>query len=101
MERNLKQACERGDAQAAKAALLEWGKFQWPDNTPKTIGDIGARSSEPFREELHRLNQALYSHSPDVWKGEVLWSVFKQLTAQEDTRKSAPTDKGLEPLWAT
>ncbi len=101
VERNLKKACERGDAQAAKAALLEWGKFQWPDNTPKTIGDIGARSSEPFREELHRLNQALYSHSPDVWKGEVLWSVFKQLTAQEDTRKSAPTDKGLEPLWAT
>ena len=101
VERNLKQACERGDAHAAKAALLEWGKLQWPDNPPKTIGDIGARSSEPFREEIRRLNQALYGSESVAWKGEALWSAFEQSTAQEDTRKIAPTDKDLEPLWAT
>ena len=101
MERTLEQACERGDAQAVKAALLEWGKLQWPDSMPKTIGDIGARSSEPFREELCRLNHALYGYESVVWKGEALWSAFEQSMAREDTRTSAPTDKDLEPLWAT
>ena len=100
VERNLKQACERGDAQAAKAALLEWGNLQWPDSMPKTIGDIEARSSEPFREELCRLNHALYGYEAIVWKGEALWHVFEQSAAQE-TKTLKPTDDGLEPLWAT
>lgn len=100
VERDLKQACERGDAQAAKAALLEWGKLQWPNSMPKTIGDIGERSSEPFREEIRRLNHALYSYESVVWEGEALWSVFEQSAAQETTTLK-PTDDGLEPLWAT
>lgn len=100
VERNLKQACEGGDAQAAKAALLEWGKLQWPGNTPKTIGDIGERSSEPFCDELTRLNQALYSYESVMWKGEALWSALEQSIAQE-TKTRKPTDDGLDPLWAT
>ena len=100
VERSLKQACERSDAQAAKAGLLAWGKLQWPNDTPKTIGEIGERSSEPFCEELARLNQALYSQSSEQWNGEALWSAFGHSTAR-GTAASKAIDDGLEPLWAT
>jgi len=100
VERNLKQACERGDAQAAKAALLEWGNLQWPGDAPKTIGQIGERSVELFREEVFKLNHILYGYESAVWNGETLWSAFERSTAQE-TKPSKATDDGLEPLWAT
>ncbi len=99
-ERNLKQACERNDGQAARVALLEWGKLQWPNSTPKTIGNIGERSSELFREELFKLNHILYGHEPVVWKGEALWKAFEQSATQE-TKTPTPIKDGLEPLWVT
>ncbi len=100
VERTLKSACERGDVHAAKVALLEWSKFQWPDNTPKAIGAISERASEPFCGEICRLNRALYGHESAVWKGESLWLSLKQ-SMEEDTTTSKDTPNNLEPLWLT
>lgn len=52
-----------GEAQALKAALLDWGRQRWPQDPPRNLADIGARCGEPVRSETERLNRTLYGRS--------------------------------------
>ena len=99
VEHDLKKACERDDVNEAKTALLAWGKLQWPDDVPTTIGDIGERSSHAFQKEVRTLNRALYGYEPEKWKGASLSRAFQQFKAQQQEKLHQPANEGLEPLW--
>lgn len=67
-----RRAAERGDAAAARAAVLEWGRGQWRDEPPRSIGDVAGRVSEPLATELANLNRVSYGPGLVSWDGRAL-----------------------------
>jgi hypothetical protein len=55
--RNLAAA---GDGGGVRSALLEWGRLQWPDNAPRSIGEFANRVEPPLSDELRKLSSASY-----------------------------------------
>ena len=60
------------DEATVKAALLSWGRLQWPNNWPRSIGDLAARVSDPLATELNTLCSSSYSPNGDSWSGKEL-----------------------------
>lgn len=96
--RELKQACLSNDPAGTKEKLLLWGRMQWPDRPPASIGDIAGRCPESLAVEIQALNNALYSRTVNDWQGRELWQAFEQ---ENKRMKDRPVrDKGkLEPLF--
>ena len=92
--KKLKLACTEDDAQAAKNALLEWGKQKFnADN----LGAIAACCDARLRDEILYLNQALYGKNNSYWLGKKLLQAFTEHKARD--KKENNNDKSvLEPL---
>jgi hypothetical protein len=71
----LKQACRNNDKLAAQAALIEWGKIQWPQAKILNLNEVGKKVSEAgFKKEIAKLSEAIYSPAKsNPWQGEQLW----------------------------
>jgi hypothetical protein len=67
-----RKAALAGDAAAVRDALLAWGRLQWPENPPRSIGRLAEGVSDPLRTELQALNSASYSQSDAHWDGDSL-----------------------------
>ncbi len=93
----LKKACEANDPQAAAKALLEWAADEWPQQPPRNLGVLAQRL-ESGREDVRRLDQALYSGAAGKWRGEALWKALKTgLTSGQGRNSKKP--EGLAPLY--
>ncbi len=92
--KQLKKACMNDDAQAAKIALLEWGKLQFNEIS---LGAIAPHCDARLRDEILQLNATLYAKEPQVWKGRELFKTFSENNAREKLAKSK-TD-ALKPLY--
>lgn len=64
-----RQAAESGDARTLKSALLHWARLQWPENAPRSIGEIAARVPEPLSTELDTLSRNSYGPHGESWNG--------------------------------
>lgn len=93
-EKTLKRACWENNPQAAKQALLQWGKTEFATGS---LGSLAARCPTALGEEILALNRLLYSGKHQDWQGQYLWQAFsaKPVPVSGD-RKS---DDGLEPLF--
>lgn len=93
-KKTLKRACGEHNPQAAKQALLCWGREQFgADN----LGAIAAVSKPQLGDEITRLNRYLYANSSQDWNGEALWNAFAKQDEVSKTQEVA--DDGLEPLY--
>ncbi|MEQ1740118.1 MAG: BatD family protein [Methyloglobulus sp.] len=91
--KKLKEACVSNDAQAAKKALLEWGKQKFDVSN---LGSIADYCDARLRDEILYLNNALYSKDNNEWTGKKLMQAFTENKARE---KVASNDEAvLEPL---
>ena len=91
-----KAALDRDD-KGVKSNLLEWSKLQWPDNPPRSVGELSARVSLPFSTQLQALCSASYGPNDLPWSGEELaksMRSFSVLSEEVDDRPVA----GLPPL---
>ncbi|MCQ8115948.1 BatD family protein [Methylomonas rosea] len=94
MEKTLKRACWENKPQAAKQALLQWGKAEFG---AESLGAIAAHCAEALREEILALNRLLYSGRNQDWQGQALWQAFSaKPTAVSSDGKNGD---GLEPLF--
>ncbi|OAI02891.1 hypothetical protein A1332_03065 [Methylomonas methanica] len=94
MEKTLKRACWENNPQAAKQALLQWGKAEFG---AESLGAIAAYCAEALREEILALNRLLYSGQNRDWQGQNLWQAFSaKPTAVSSDGKNGD---GLEPLF--
>ena len=98
-----RRAALSGDAAIVKSALLSWGRLQWPNDWPRSIGDFASRVSDPLAGELEVLCSASYGpggDSPsgvDSWNGENLAKALRSFSVKSnDTKDAAPDD--LPPL---
>ena len=91
---DLKKACQKNDAVAAKDALIRWGQQQY---AVSSLGKIAQFSTADLKQEILDLNQQLYSKQNSGWKGKELWQSFSTHVSNAKTEKSA--DDKLEPLY--
>lgn len=91
----LKSACQQNQAQAAKQALLHWGRQQFAADS---LTAIAHQCPEHLRTEILLLNQALYSAALPDWNGNALWEAFKQFKPGKKMAADAAEDV-LEPLY--
>jgi hypothetical protein len=98
--RYLKQARKAalaGDAAGVKAAMLEWGRLQWPAAAPRSIGEIARRVSIPLATELETLCSATYGPAEQDWNGEVLAKSLRSFSVLSEDQDERPSDV-LPPL---
>lgn len=92
------KAASAGDRAAVRAALLDWGRLQWPDDAPRSVGEVAARVAAPLSDELAALSASSYSDSADIeWDGSALATALRSIHAlTDDTAETI--DAGLPPL---
>ena len=67
-----RKAALAGDDHGVRSAMLEWGRLQWPDNAPRSIGVLSERVSSTLADELRKLSGASYGPGGRAWDGEAL-----------------------------
>ena len=92
-----RKAALAGDAQAVRQAMLEWGRLQWPDHPPRSIGRLAEGVSEPLNRELRQLSGVSYGPNGEGWNGESLAKALRSF-AVVDERAVAKASDLLPPL---
>ena len=95
----LKTACDQHNAQAAKSALLHWGKSMWPERSPGNLNELGRVTGGALGEQLLALNKNLYSNNKTSWDGATLWMAFSRFEKPADSPKASAD--ALLPLYKT
>jgi len=96
--KHVKNACDNKDPQQVKIALLDWGKQQWPQHPPTSVGHIAQRVNGAFAAELHQLNDLLYKPGGAPWNSNGLWQSLNQYI-DKNTKKTNKTKSPLQPLY--
>lgn len=79
-----RKAALAGDAQQVRQALLEWGRLQWPDRPPRSIGQLADGVSEPLNSELRQLSGSSYGPNGGGWNGEQLAKALRSFAVVDD-----------------
>ncbi len=92
-----RKAASASDKAGVRAAVIEWGRLQWPDDAPRSIGDLAMRVASPLSDELHALSASSYSSGADDWDGASLAKALRSISVlAEDSEVS--TESPLPPL---
>jgi hypothetical protein len=91
-----RKAALAGDDHGVRSAMLEWGRLQWPDNAPRSIGVLSERVSSPLADELRKLSGASYGPGSRAWDGEALAKSLRSFAVVSDavpdaTKNPLPT----------
>jgi hypothetical protein len=92
-----RQAATAGDKAGVRAAIIEWGRLQWPDDAPRSIGDVAARVESPLCDELQTLSVSSYSSAASDWDGATLAKALRKITLLTGDSEAATKDP-LPPL---
>ena len=91
--KKLKDACNKNDVQSAKSTLLVWGKQNFNANN---LGTITNHCEARLRDEIIKLNQALYGKTAESWNGKQLFQAFSENNVRAKISRGG--DDALEPL---
>jgi hypothetical protein len=88
----IRHAYEKGDALAAKAALLRWAAIQWPDNPPTNLSRLAAHCPGTVQRPILKLDESLYSPDPISWNAAPVWEQLRELDTEqpEQTPQDTP-----------
>lgn len=92
-----RKAALADDVAGIKTAMLDWGKLQWPDDAPRSIGTIATRVSLPLSTQLEALCNASYGPGDQSWDGEALARAMRSFSVLTNEKPERPTDT-LPPL---
>lgn len=92
-----REAAAAGDGAGVRAALLEWGRLQWPAHAPRSIGEIANRVEAPLSDELRKLSSATYGPGGGDIDGAALGKALKSVTLV-DARETTSVGDMLPPL---
>lgn len=85
------------DAVTVKSALLSWARLQWPNDWPRSIGDLAFRVSEPLATELNTLCSASYGPNGEAWNGRNLAKALRSFAVKDGSEEISDEDE-LPPL---
>ena len=92
-----RKAARAGDASGVKSSLLGWGRLEWPDSAPRSVGEIANRVAIPLSTQLQALCSATYGRRDENWNGEELSKSLRSITVLQENRLERPADT-LPPL---
>ena len=92
-----KKAASAGDKAGVRAAVIEWGRLQWPDDSPRNVGDMAKRVVSPLSDELRALSASSYSNGADEWDGSSLASALRSINVLIEDSEATTADP-LPPL---
>lgn len=92
-----RKAALAGDGSGVKSNLLEWGRLEWPDRPPLSVGRIATRVSIPLSTQLEALCSASYGPGDDGWDGEALAKSLRSISVLSEDEPEQQTDI-LPPL---
>jgi hypothetical protein len=92
-----RKAALDGDGAGVRQALLEWGRLQWPENAPRSIGALSSRVSAPLSDELDKLSDSAYGSNGTRWDGEALARYLRSFAVLDENANATPDDP-LPPL---
>jgi hypothetical protein len=92
-----RQAAAAGDAAGVRAAVLDWGRLQWPDKPPLSVGEFARRVEAPLSDELRSLSSASYGPRREVLDGEALSKALRSISIRREHARQEPTEL-LPPL---
>ncbi len=78
-----KKAAAQNDKARVRAALIDWARLQWPDDAPRSIGEIASRVSAPLSDELRVLSATSYGMGDKEWNGRELAKALRSITIAE------------------
>ncbi len=92
-----KKAAAANDKSGVRVAIIEWGRLQWPDNAPRSVGDLAERVASPLAEELRSLSASSYSSAAGEWDGGSLAKSLRSISVLiKDSEMT--TESPLPPL---
>ena len=93
-----RKAASAGDEAGVKAALMEWGRLQWPGNAPRSVGEFAERVEPPLAVILRDFSAASYGNSGANWDPNVLSQALRKITPIRDEKAAAEAMNPLPPL---
>ncbi|MGB5346043.1 MAG: hypothetical protein WBN23_07760, partial [Woeseia sp.] len=82
--KNARKAALQNDAAGVRSALLGWGRLQWPDAAPGSIGTIASRVSAPLADELRTLSRRSYGPDNAAWDGSALAAALRSFAVLQE-----------------
>jgi len=98
--KSARKAAIAGDAAGVRSALLDWGRLQWPEGAPRSIGELAEHLSSPLADELRALSSASYGPAGRDWDGATLAKSLRSFSIQHDEKQAAQKEL-LPPLMPT
>lgn len=92
-----RKAATAADKAAVRTAMIAWGRLQWPDDAPRSIGEFASRVSSPLAEELTKLSFVSYGPADTDWDGQALVKALRSINVLIEDDKMATKDP-LPPL---
>jgi hypothetical protein len=84
------------DAATVRSALIDWGQLQWPNDSPRSIGNIAGRVSPPLADELLALSRLSYGPERADWNGAALAKALRSFAVLGE--ESVNSEESLPPL---
>lgn len=75
-----RSAAAAGDGAGVRRAMLEWGRLQWPEGAPRSIGELAGRVEPPLSDELRKLSAASYGPQGGPFDGDALVRTLRSVT---------------------
>lgn len=91
-----KAALDR-NAAALKSNLLAWGRLEWPDDAPRSVGALARRVSLPLSTELEAMCRATYGAAESSWDGNAIAKSLRSFSVLADEAAPQAADM-LPPL---
>ena len=94
-----RKAALAADAATVRSALIDWGQLQWPEASPRSIGNIAGRVSAPLADELLALSRLSYGPERADWNGAALAKALRSFAVPGE--ESVSSEESLPPLMPT
>ena len=94
----LHRACVSKNASQARSALLSWANAVVVKHKFVNLNQVTRYFGNPLKQQVDKLNQALYSPSTGDWNGELLWDICELISAELIPSAETGRLQSLRPL---
>ena len=95
--KSARKAALAGDARALRHAMLEWSRLQWPENPPRSIGELAGRVSSPLSDALRQLSEVSYGKAGSGWDEQAMAKAIRSFAIVDESSRPQ-SDEALPPL---
>ena len=92
-----RKAAQAADAAGIKNNLLDWGRLEWPENPPRSVGEFATRVAIPLSTQLQAMCNASYGPGERSWAPDELAKSLRNISVLREPEPDRPTES-LPPL---